>query len=210
MIRDLAVELIKQQFGMRRTGDTVIVQNLVLAQVGLEMMPTKPWFLLSEKSTVVTTINEQRVPIPSDFIMEYNEEGLSYIDADGTEHDLVKADVDTLKVYFKEEGTGEPAAYALVGDYFRLFPTPAAAYNIGMIYYQKDATLDTNIENKWLKYVPHLLMGTALSQIATPLRDKAAMEQAKLWIAMGSQILNAHNVARDSANRVDQIGGKHY
>lgn len=213
MTRDEGVALIHQQLGFRSDLAAEIVANLQLAQTTLELMPTKPWFLTSEDSFAATVIGEERIPIPLDFIQEVEDAVFKYRpDAypDEDEIDLVKDDYDQLRLNFREEPDGPPAAYALVGEYFRIFPKPDAVYQVRLIYYAKDTVLDTNIENKWLKHVPLLLLGSAGEMMTGGIRDTEASKKFKDWIALGSQILNSHSESRLMANRSNmQVGGPH-
>jgi hypothetical protein len=104
---------------------------------------------------------------------------------------------------------GPPEAYALLGNYFRIFPTPDALYTLKTIYYAKDTTLDTNVENKWLKYAPMLILGRAGKFIAGPLRDTAAMQIFGEWEQIGQTSLIRRDTDRDLANRSLQMGGPH-
>jgi hypothetical protein len=55
-------------------------------------------------------------------------------------------------------GTGRPKAYSIGADEFRFGPTPDAIYTVKMRYKAKDTTLDTNIENQWLKYASDVVL----------------------------------------------------
>lgn len=120
MTRDQAVARIKRQLAFKQTLDTEIVEELQDAQIDLEQRPTKPWFLLSEQSTTLTEINEDRVLVPPDFLEEHEEGALEFVPADTTRKPirLVKEDWDLLKTNYADTAPGEPAAYALVGSYF--------------------------------------------------------------------------------------------
>jgi len=208
--RDEGVALIKQQLAFRQNRDAEIVSNLQLAQQMIEIGPTKPWFMYSERSSTTTTANEQRVLVPPSFIEEIDEEGLVYVDSDGEAHDLTKDEYDVLKRNFADSEPGEPEAYALMGEYFWIFPTPDDSYTIRMMHIERQVLLTSNVENNWLKWCPYLLLGTALKQIAMgPLRDTVASGVADTWIAVGAKLLATQNEARNLANRTLQMGGPH-
>lgn len=216
MTRDEAVAMIKLQLGFRTTGDSDIVTCLKLAQTNLEGAPVKPWFLLSENSYIDTTKDESRSVVPTDFLEEYEEAVLRYVPATLTdgEVDLVKDDYDVLRKNFFDSDTGTvetgpPEAYALVGSYFRIFPTPDDTYRLHLIYYKQDTVLSSNVENNWLEWVPKLIMGEAGKLYAGPLRDKQAMQIFGAWAAEGMALLNRQNMSRMQAGRNDQIGGSH-
>lgn len=221
MTRDEAVALIKMQLGFRTNQDANIVTCLQLAQMQLELQPTKPWFLVSEDSYAFTTADEDRVALPSDFLEEIEDAVLRYVPEDSTglgdEVDLVKDLYDELRKTFRswtnsttDVQTGAPEAYCILNGYFRIFPTPDDVYRLRMIYYKKDDLLTSNIENGWLKWAPMLIMGKAGQMIAGgPLRDVDAVGVFKLWEAQGSLALNTQMVAREEANRRPQMGGRH-
>jgi len=219
MTRAEAVTLIQRQLAFRTNLEDEIIAELQAAQIQLEAEAIKPWFLVSEDSYIDTTSDEQRVAVPSDFIEEVDEAVLRYVpddvSGDDPEIDLIKGDYDELRKTYSDEDTGTveagaPEAYALLGNYFRIFPTPDDTYTLHMIYYKQDTTLSTNVENNWLKYVPYLLMGVAGQQIAGgPLRDKDAFAIFQSWEAKGRDALMRKNTSRDVANRNLQIGGPH-
>lgn len=212
MTRDEGVALIQQQLVFRTTLASEIASNMVLAQTMLEIAPTKPWFLVSERSTVQMTIGDERVPVPEDFLEELDENVFEYVPSDGSEAlPLDKGQYDELKAAYFGYPAGPPEQYALLGDYFRFFPLPDLQYNVRMIYYKRDLSLTTNIENGWLKHVPYLLLGTAGLQIAEgPLRDTGAAKVFTQWTAMGMGALYKQNEARRHANMDYQIGGRHW
>lgn len=210
MTRDEVSALIKIQLGFRTDQTDNIITALKLVQTNLESEATKPWFLLSELTTVTTTASEERVSLPTDFLLEHEENGLTYSPDDTTADkvQLVKDDMDILKAYYKRR-EGEPEAYCMDGNYFRIFPLPDAVYTLEMFYYKQDEVLSTNIENQWLKYAPYLLAGEAGLIIATALRDANAATTFDRWRKEGRSILYRENESRKHANKSYQIGGAH-
>ena len=219
MTRDEAVAIIQQQLGFRTTLSSEIVTNLKLAQTQLEAGPTKPWFLVSEDSYTDTEIGEQRIPFPTDFLEETDDAVFRYVPDEPSvsdpEVDLKKDIYDTLRRNYMDVTTGmieegPPEAYAALGEYFRIFPIPDAAYRLRMIYYKQDTVLSSNVENGWLKWNPFILIGKAGNMIAGgPLRDATAMQIFSQWEAEGHITLQRQNVAREMANRDMQVGGPH-
>jgi hypothetical protein len=216
MTRDEAVAIIQEQLGFRSDLSTNIITNLKLAQTTLEAGPTKPWFLIEEDSYIRTTADEPRLPIPSDFLSETDQALLRYVPDDLTDGEvrLIKDDYDVLEKNYLDSltgtiETGTPEAYALLGDYFRIFPTPDDDYLIRQIYYAQDTVLDTNVENGWLKYFPYLLIGKAGGQIAAALRDSTAASTFRGWETEGRLIMVSQTYDREFANRDMQIGGSH-
>lgn len=219
MTRDEGVSLIQEQLAFRTTLSSNIITAMKLAQTMLEASPTKPWFLVSEDSYANTTPSESRIAIPSDMLEETDEAVLRYlpddVSAETPERDLKKDDYDTLRKNYMNTTTGTiktgpPEAYALLGNYFRIFPTPDDYYTLHMIYYMEDDLLTTNVENGWLKYVPYLLLGKAGKHISLgPLRDQMAWQVFDSWEKQGAAILMAKTISRDLANKELQIGGPH-
>lgn len=217
MTRDEAVAMIKLQLGYRTTGDSDIVTCLQLAQTTLEGAPVKPWFLTYKDYALVTVATTPTVAIPTDFLEELEDGVLRYIPTTLTEGevDLVKDQYDVLRKNFLDTVTGTtetgvPEAYALLGDYFYIFPVPAAAYNLKLDYIAKATALSTNVENAWLKWTPKLLMGEAGKLISGgPLRDKTAFDIFSSWAAEGEALASRQTTSRSEAGHSAQIGGPH-
>lgn len=210
MTRNEAVAFIKQVLGYRTSGDDQIVTNLQQQQIKLELSPTKPWFLLSELSIRPTVAEETRLPIPTDFLQEYEEGCLFYLDEDEELVKLKKDEYDVLQLNYKEEEPGPPQAYALTGGYFRLFPTPDDIYTIKMLYYKKAATLASGTgTNEWLTHVPELLCAKAGIIMAMSLRDYEAKKLFSEMVAENMMLLENQNEARKHDNFDMQIGGPH-
>jgi len=178
MTRDEAVARIKRRLSNRTDSalDTTIVDELQFAQEQMEhdLRLSPPWFLLEELSDASTTALEERLPLPSDFLQEYEQGTLWLVDTalEDPFVDLPKGFYQGLK--HKYPGTGQPKAYSLDGKYFRLHPTPDAVYTMRMLYYKKDAVLDTDIENEWLQEAPGVLWGRAGLGMAEMLHDDRA------------------------------------
>lgn len=212
MTRAEAVAIVQMHLGFRTSLTDTIVTQLQLQQTKLELMPTKPWFLLTHDAPLVTASNVRRVALPADFLEEYEEGAVYYISAD-TEvppKKLVKDAFDVLRKNYEEATPGEPEAYSLDGDSFSIFPLPDAVYNLQFSYYAKAAVLSgTSSTNSWLDVVPELLIGKAGLAVASGLRDFKAIEIFNGMIAENMVILNSQNEARKHANYDMQIGGQH-
>jgi hypothetical protein len=214
MLRDDAVVLVQEKLGYRSDLKDSIIRNMKLAQSQLELGPTKPWFLLSEDSTTTLTPEESRVGLPDDFLCETEDAALIYVpdDVDEEEWILGKRDYDTLLKTYKgvvlPSVARPPRYYALRGDYFIIFPKPDAAYTLKMVYYKRGESLDTNIENVWLKQCPYLLMGKAGLLVSPGLRDLNATNTFNSWEREGRLAMYTRNEDREHAGRDDyQMGG---
>lgn len=175
MNKSKVIDLIKSRLGNRTdTGiDAMINQELDAAQYELERFGVfTPWFLLGETASYTTTIDEPRVPIPTDMLQEYEEGALFY---DGWP--LIKHDPDYLAMRFQGAMSGPPSAYALVNDYFVLYPAPDAAYTLSMKYYRVD-TVPSDValdgQNKWLKNAADWLMAKTGLAVARFIKDAEA------------------------------------
>lgn len=212
MTRDEAIAQMKVILGFKTNLDDTLIAAMKWQQTELELSPTKPWFLLSEYSDYTTEAGEQRVALPTDFLLEYEEGCLSYRPATyptEKEVDLEKGFLEELKRNYKDADAATPEAYALSGNYFLLFPTPADAYNLRMKYYKRAAVLNSNIENEWLMFAPGVLIGQAGAIVAAGLRDWKAKEQFDRIQQKATLLLENQNEARKHENLECQMGGRH-
>lgn len=210
MDRDSARARIQQTLGFRTDKTTEIISALQEAQVILERSAVLPWFLQTEVASISTVNGEERVPIPSDFLREWEEDPLWYFVAgtggdDDAWTELAKEDLAFLRDAYP--GSGKPIAYALDVKYFRIFPTPDAIYTLKMVYYKTDTVLSTNVENQWLKYFPYLMIGEAGRLFSPGLRDKDATAQFSRWAAEGRAQMLIENEARIHSTRRYIMGG---
>ncbi len=211
MFRDVARARIQQTLGFRGDKEAEIIAALQDAQVMLERGAELPWFLLSEVASITTSDGEERVPLPTDFLREWEDDPLWYFtagtggDAD-TWTELAKDDLALLRS--KYPGEGAPIAYALDVKYFRIFPTPDATYTLKIMYFKTDAVLTTNIENQWLTYFPYLVMGEAGQLLASGLRDANAIAVFQDWTAKGNARMIIENEARMHASHGYVMGGQ--
>lgn len=171
MLRDAAVALAKQR--LRRPGDTALSDRIILemqvVQRELEqnLDQDMPWFLLSEDLSTQTISGEERVEIPGDMLREYEDGALFVlVPISGKYLPLKKDDFDVIDNRYKEVGSNRPRAYAQVGKYFILRPTPDIEYTIKMRCYLADALLTSNIENKWLKYTLEWFLAEVCTRVA--------------------------------------------
>jgi len=211
MTKDEIIALIKQTCGFRLDKDTEISAMIDLAQTNLENEPIKPWFMLSEFATINTVVGENRVRVPDDFLLEYDDGALYYIPGgDDDDVPLIKDDYDVLKKEMIRNGelTGPPQAYSLSGDYFIIVPTPDDAYLLKMKYYKQIAKMVAGTEeNAWAKWFPLLLAAEAGKLISPAFRDAGATQTFNGWGGQGRAQVLVMNEARDVANRDMQVGG---
>jgi hypothetical protein len=102
---------------------------------------------------------------------------------------------------------GAPKRYALVGDYFLLRPVPDTVYEIRTRFFLQDTILSgPEVENKWLKYAPYMLIGDAGAIMATALRDKEAVAVFQAMFADARRRLSVDGVEREMANLHESVG----
>lgn len=210
MMRDEAVQRVQRLLGFRSDKQSEIITEMQAAQIELERWPTLPWFLATEVAFKDTVAGEERVRLPTNFLREVDNDALWYYDGTATDEDLVwtpliKDVTETLRGDLP--GSGAPKAYYLDAEYFRIFPTPDAAYRLKMIYIKQDDTLATNIENKWLKYAPELLIGLAGQRLAAMMRDTVAAQHFQVMEERGRIAVNRDTHARRDANYRYVMGG---
>jgi hypothetical protein len=213
MTRDEVVAVLRRRLGNRSTSiNDAVIEELKLAQTRLEQVPVAnatvlaelPWFLITEEASSATVADEERVEIPSDFIMEL-EAGAMWLQENSTWNEIFKGDLDSLRATDLANITDQ-RYYALVGGYFRFFPTPDDVYPVKMLYYKYDDVLSTNIENQWLKYVPELMIAEAGIKLAQFIQnDKKVVEFTNDRMVEVAR-LNKANAARKHANRSYQMG----
>ena len=208
MIRDDAIALIKQGLGFRSDLDAQILTQMKFEQEVLERKSTLPWFLLSEFSNINTVIGEERLPVPTDFLQEYEEGTLWWFDSTATAEDqwtqLGKALLDEVKT--AEPGT--PDTYVVTGPYFRLFPVPDAVYNMKMVYYKQGVVLDNNVENEWLKYASDWLMALTGLHMAEDIENDKAAAKFQQRVVLAEDRIARENEARKHTNVRYIMGGE--
>lgn len=169
MYRDSAVDLLMGRLANRTHSATRqnIVNEMVFVQENvLEGDATLFWFLLSSQQTLTTVADQEYLAHPVDFLQEWDEGGLYYVDDDGDQQLMIKDDWDTIKE--RITGTGRPKYYALAGEQFLFRKLPDDAYTIYWRYYAAAGSLagtygstadtDGNVENLWLKWASDLLI----------------------------------------------------
>lgn len=205
MLRDDAVAEIQRILGFRLDNTTDIVTEMQNTQEFLETT-LRPWFLLNERVLLTTVASTQTVALPSDFLGPSRDptEDLFIEEDDGTLTALER--VNRKDITGNEEG--KPSCYALrISDIF-LYPIPDAAYNLRYTYYAKDQVLDTNIENKWLKYAPFLLIGETGKRIAAALRSDAAMQVFSQMALEAAVAMRRREEELHHVQRTYTIGGE--
>lgn len=209
MNRDTAVARIQEALGFRTDLVTVIQNALQDAQIDLELQPPIPWFLETEVSSNATVIGEERVIVPLNFLQDYEDDALWYFDGSLADADqwvlLQRKDLEYLRANFP--GSGKPKAYALVGQNYRIFPTPDAVFTLKQIYYKTDVILSSNVENDWLKYAPNLLIGEAGLLLPVAVRSPESTADFTRQAQKARVLLDHATEQRLNSNRRYVMGG---
>lgn len=174
---------------------------------------TMPWFLENEytNASFKTSTSSPLIAVPTGFLRELDEVRCALFYKDATQSDqwvpIEKADYDELKAALGGTTAGKPQGYCLLGTNYRVFPESDAAYDLKALIYMADTALDTNIENKWLKYAAKVLVGKVGRVTATQLiRDTGAAAFFDEMYNQGAAGLLRDNVARQEAGRSREMG----
>lgn len=93
--------------------------------------------------------------------------------------------------------SGRPTHYAHAGDQLEIFPTPAAAVDVELLYFQKIPVLsDSNATNWLLTDYPDVYLYGALMQAAPYLDDDAKMQ---VWAGMYGSAVGSINAESQKA-----------
>lgn len=210
MLRDIAIARVKQMLGFKQNLDAEILQAMLEIQEQIEVEPELPWFLRFVDDTLVTVINDHKLTVPVSFIRDA-EEDFRVTDADGESHSLVRDTKGYLSIRYQDTNgieEGVPKKYALIDRIWYFYPRPDAAYALSTTYYKKDDTLATNIENKWLKYLPEILIARSGLLLASGLRDMKGIELFNGLNTFATAKLNQMTTADDQAGKKPVIGGE--
>lgn len=209
MDRDTAVARVKMHLGFKKNLDADIIQAMIEMQDQLENDPELPDFLRIPYSALATVANTKTLNVPSDFIREYDGDQLSVTNADGDESNVVKDIEGNMRLRWPiTDDPGVPRNYCIVNRVFRFYPTPDAVYTLKGTYYAKDTVLNTNIENKWLNYLPEILIARSALVLASGLRDKDALTLMQAMNSAATAKLHMMTTASDMAGMRPIIGGE--
>jgi hypothetical protein len=98
----------------------------------------------------------------------------------------------------KYTANGRPKFFGVVGDQFRIVPTPDANYTTELIYYAKLTKLSSSVASNWLLTAnPDIYLYGALLQAAPYLQDDARIQT---WATLYERALNDSQTADDRAS----------
>lgn len=218
MLRDAAVDMLMKRFG-NNTDVTLrddIINEMAEAQATvLEGDVIFPWFLVSEESSAVTVIGDERVGLPADFIAPWEHGFLFRYDValDDPYIEMSREDWELIKRELNYAGT--PTHYDIAGEYIFMRPVSDAVYPLRMRYIARGLTLagvygdEQNIENIWLKYASDWLIGETGVVIAEQYLQSRPEKVAlfRLQATRGRDRIRLKNIAMEEANKQRVLGG---
>lgn len=204
---------------MRRLGNrtspvlrATCLDEMALVQAEeLETMEALPWFLISEQATTLTVPDEPRIILPTDFIMEVEDDNVTLLQDDGSIVDLEKVGYDEGRLRVPDDAeAGPPQLYSILGGYIILRPTPDLEYTLRYpsYYGRQPPPEDTeDSENQWFKWVPGLLIAkTGVVIAGEMLKDEELTQLFGAQQQRGMQRLENMITAREEANRSRRMG----
>lgn len=217
MLRDTAVARVKQMLGFKLNLDAEIVQAMIEAQEDLERSSELPWFLRDPYSTTSTfaklTPSVKSYATPTGFIREDEQSRFTLVDPYSLREWVITKDEEGhLRSRWPDrwpemEGEGLPHGFSRRDGIFTFYPTPDKSYLVSGHYYKKDVSLSTNIENKWLKELPHIIIARSGLTLAAGLRDQAGLATFGAMNEIMTEKLHRMTVADDLAGTRYVIGG---
>ena len=163
MTRDEAVALMKQRMGNNNDTslDALIVTEMQFVQSTLlEQAPELPWFLYGSQDVVEST---EEITAPTGYLREFAGTPLQVYNGNKFVK-FSKGDQVSLDAYDFNTTYAYPVAYANeelnVNEVnLRVFGWDGSSnYTVRWNGYYADTALSTNVENKWLKFAPDLLI----------------------------------------------------
>ncbi len=218
MLRDDLITRILRRVGQRETDTTLrnqLIDEIQDIQVVLEtgvkcgmndQGAFYPWFLYKE--AVSAAFVTETMPLPSDFIEEYDEghgTALSWSDGISGFSPILKDSLDVIKSRYSESGSASPVKYAIAGTNLYLRPYGATG-NLHISYYAKEPVLSTNIENAWLTNgldVMRAELGAACGELVSNQAFRTEMQRQS---KVARDRMYAAHVSREEAARQRQRG----
>lgn len=204
---ELASYIISQRYSGAPNLDIMIRAEMEIAQTHAELDPIKPWFLVKQVDNFQVTTSGYAL-VPPDFLQEWSEDDAMSVwlkMAEGSDTLTPISKRNLSQIYSND--SNYPIAYAVVGDRMEFRPKPTRTLTGRFIYYAKDAPVQENAENQWLKHAPGMLVGPAGAAIGQFLGEEA---QKIKWFndlyAQTRGLLQNQTVARREANRVVLFG----
>lgn len=219
MNRTAAIALMSARLGFKTDASAALISRLTNTQNMLEnggifildpgggtgFNTPLPWFLREEDTTLAVLNGVRTTALPTGFIAE----------VDGIPPHFFPPNLSRLRYLEKGPPTalggvyftpGAPRAYEVRASTIYWWPVPDANYTLTWSFMKGQPTLDTDIENEWLRLAPNLIIGHAGEEYALDLRDfEAAKHFAKMKYE-GAKQLMVLNTRKAMQNRRTAIG----
>lgn len=219
MTRDAAVALILARLGNRQGLATQAIAEMQLAQTTLEQdAMLHPWFLRKREADITTTTLTNHLIFVNQILalQDITPPGF-YQDPDTMEWIPLEIVREVIPFYTAADAaaagvdTGAPqlldVASVSFGEFSaKVYPFPDRAYNIILQVYSPAPTLETDIENAWLKYAPELLIAKTGLNLARFLRDPGGEKLFREDYEEARSALVRRNVAVDEKGTPAEIG----
>ncbi|TDI73850.1 MAG: hypothetical protein E2O82_05045 [Betaproteobacteria bacterium] len=216
MLRDEVVDLIQKRNG-NNTDETLrndIINEMVQVQDSiLEGDSISPWFLLTEESNAQTTVGDERVGLPADFLMPW-EYGFLFrydVSLDDPYIEMQREDWDLIKEALNSAGT--PTHYDISGEYIFMRPVADEVFPLRMRYIARGLSLagnygTNNIENIWLKYASDWFIGEVGAIISEQYLQATStkVDVFKAQATRGRERVRIKNVSIEESNKRRVIG----
>jgi hypothetical protein len=130
---------------------------------------------VQKRATTDTVADQEFYPLPDDFVA-----AISLVLSTSPEQRLEYIPADQLTMKYPSAPSGEPEAYGIVGQSFRLVPAPNSAWTMTLSYRAKMPALsDSNTSNYVLTMYPDIYLYGGLLEIALYVKDKSAAQDWK-------------------------------
>lgn len=181
MTKQEAIDLIKARLGSREDSDldVLIAAELQVSQEILEALPPYFWFLQQEDAGRQLTIDDPKLALPSDFVIEIEDQVIEISTDQITWVELTKASYDDIRAEFRNSDAAQPSHYALLADDLYFGPKPDQAYYIRWNYSGRDTAISglaAGATNIWLTKASDILTAHAGISVASWVKDSAAMQ----------------------------------
>ncbi|HSW65363.1 MAG TPA: hypothetical protein VLH56_18950 [Dissulfurispiraceae bacterium] len=208
MLPSQAITIIQDRLGNRTGLATRIINEMQLVQrTELESGEVLPWFLLRSVALNLAPFGAS-CAVPDGFIREHDEGGIFGTSTDGQPFRMEKADYATL-VQQEWESSGQPKAYALVGETIYVFPSPDLNYSLRLVAYYQD-TLPTAVdttETLWMAHAPDAMIAAAGRRLCRYLRDKEMLMIFDVDLKEALRRIIISNTAREQTAFEQIMGG---
>lgn len=157
---------IRRGLGYKTALDASILAALQSVQRTLEEGLSLPDFLLTYDAVIAGSAGVAVFTLPERFLRLSDKFDLYYLDPDvsgGRTSIPLKTETEGLSAYGSITDSTHAKVWALRGKTEGIFlPTPTDAATYYLTYYKGEPPLtNDNLENKWLTYLPDIMIGTA-------------------------------------------------